>query len=136
MEADDFDRDALKALGIDPAILPRVVRKAFVGKTAAGIPVATSFDPSLYDGVDLVIYTGAIHDDDPVLKTPREKGIPTMTRAAAFGEMMRHFDNPIGVAGTHGKSTTTAMLGQILEKAQKSPTVVCGAQMRHAQGRY
>ncbi len=104
---------------------------------AAGIPVATSFDPSLYDGVDLVIYTGAIHDDDPVLKTPREKGIPTMTRAAAFGEMMRRFDNPIGVAGTHGKSTTTGMLASIFLKDEKrSPTVMVGAELSLLDGTF
>lgn len=102
---------------------------------AAGIPVATTFDPSLLDGVDLVIYTGAIHDTDPVLKTPRERGIPTMTRAEAFGEMMRCFDNPIGVAGTHGKSTTTGMLASVFTLAEgRDPTVMVGAELSLLDG--
>lgn len=61
LEADDFDRDALKTLGIDPAILPRVVRKIFVGKTKAGIPVAVPI------GDNPASFLGATGGEDAVL---------------------------------------------------------------------
>lgn len=102
----------------------------------AGIPVYTRFDPAQLDGVERVIYTGAIHDDDPVLKTPRERGIPTVTRAEAFGEMMRDFDNPVGVSGTHGKSTTTGMLASAFLAAKRDPTVMVGAELNILDGTY
>ena len=103
---------------------------------AAGIPVATVFKPELLDGVDLVIYTGAIHDTDPALKTPRDRGIPTVTRAEAFGEMMKTYPCPIGVSGTHGKSTTTGMLASVFMEAGRDPTVMVGAELSLLNGTY
>lgn len=78
LTADDFDFAALQSLGIDPAILPKVVRKAFVGQTAAGIPVAVPIgdNPASFlgatAGVDAVLVnvgTGSqisVHTPDPV----------------------------------------------------------------------
>ena len=94
----------------------------------AGITVIHEFSPTLYEGAELIVYTGAIHDGDPVLSYPRKCGIPEMTRGEFLGLMMKSTKNPIGVAGTHGKSSTTGMLASIfLKSSLRSPTVMAGA---------
>lgn len=94
----------------------------------AGIPVYNRFDKTLYDGVDLIVFTGAIRDDDLVLSYPRSLGIPEVTRARFLGAMMKNSQNPIGIAGTHGKSTTTGMLSSIfLAEDGRDPTIMVGA---------
>ncbi|MBR3837490.1 MAG: UDP-N-acetylmuramate--L-alanine ligase [Clostridia bacterium] len=96
----------------------------------SGIPVTDSFSEENYRGVDLIVYTGAIHDTDPVLSYPRSQKIPEMTRAEFLGLMMKSAKNPIGVAGTHGKSTTTGMLSSIfLADESRDPTIMVGAVM-------
>ncbi len=95
-----------------------------------GIAVYNYFSERFYDNVDLIVYTGAIHDDDIVLSYPRSLGIPEMTRAHFLGQMMRQSKNPIGVSGTHGKSTTTGMLASIfLAEEERDPTVMVGARL-------
>ncbi len=96
--------------------------------TKAGISVTDHFDPHDFDGVDLVVYTGAIRESDPVFAHPRSAGIPMMSRARFLGLLMLLSKNPIGVAGTHGKSSTTGMLSSIfLSDAERDPTVMVGA---------
>ena len=56
-------------------------------------------------GIQAVVYTAAIHEDNPELRAVREKGIPTLTRAELLGEMMRNYKEAVAVAGTHGKTT-------------------------------
>ncbi len=103
----------------------------------AGIPVSDRFDPGNYEGVDLIVYTGAIHDTDPVLAYPRQQNIPEMTRAEFLGLMMKHSENPIGVSGTHGKSTTTGMLSSIfLAQEERDPTVMAGAVLPELNSTY
>jgi UDP-N-acetylmuramate--alanine ligase len=104
---------------------------------AAGIPVCFQFLPSLYEGVDLVVYTAAIRAEDPVLAYPRSLGIPTMSRGAFLGQLMKESKNPVGVAGTHGKSTTTGMLASVfLSDPQRDPTVMAGAEIPSLGGFY
>ena len=102
----------------------------------AGIPVSHEFSEKDYAGVDAVVYTGAIHDTDPVLSYPRSLGIPEMTRAEFLGYLMRKSPNPIGVSGTHGKSTTTGFLASIFCRARRDPTVMIGAEMTALGGTY
>ena len=71
-------------------------------------------DPKNIEGCDLVVYTNAVGDDNCELLCARELGIPTIERAAYLGELSRAYDTVIAVAGCHGKSTTTAMLGSML----------------------
>ncbi len=75
---------------------------------------------------DLVIYTEAIHQDNPELQAAKDAGIPTMNYFEALGEMANEY-YVIAVAGTHGKTTTTAMLTDILEEASFDPTAIIGA---------
>ena len=76
--------------------------------------------------IDLVVYTAAIKKDNPELIAAGKLGIPTLTRAELLGQMMRNYKTPIAVSGTHGKTTTTSMISQILLEADTDPTLSIG----------
>lgn len=76
---------------------------------------------------DLAVFSLAIAEDDPEILIAKERGIPLVSRADFLGAMMRGFRECIGVAGTHGKSTVTAMCAAILAAADVDPTVALGA---------
>ena len=78
-------------------------------------------------GAELVVYSAAISADNPELKAAREQGIPTMERSHLLGALTRHYDNVIGVCGTHGKTSVTSMITQILILNKMEPTAVIGA---------
>ncbi len=75
---------------------------------------------------DLVVYTAAIHPDNPEYAAAVEKGIPMITRAELLGQLMKNYKTPIAVAGTHGKTTTTSMASHILLAADTDPTISVG----------
>ncbi len=75
---------------------------------------------------NLVVYTAAIHPDNPEYTRAKELGIPLMTRAELLGQMMLNYQSSIAVSGTHGKTTTTSMLAHILLAADTDPTVSVG----------
>ena len=77
-------------------------------------------------GLDLVVYTAAIHPDNPELAAAVSMGIPTLTRAQLLGQMMKNYRHAVAVAGTHGKTTTTSMLAQIFMEGNLDPTVSVG----------
>ncbi|HYC83112.1 MAG TPA: Mur ligase domain-containing protein, partial [Candidatus Paceibacterota bacterium] len=75
---------------------------------------------------DLVIYTIAIPGDNPELAAARERGIPMLTYPETLG-LISADKRTIAIAGTHGKTTTTAMLAQIAVEAKRDPTVIVGS---------
>jgi UDP-N-acetylmuramate--alanine ligase len=79
--------------------------------------------------LDLVIYSDAIPGDNAERCRARQLGIPTLSYPAALGELLRG-RRGMAVAGTHGKSTTAAMLAEIFEAAGADPTYVFGATRR------
>ncbi len=81
---------------------------------------------NITDDVELVVYTAAIHSDNPELIAAKEKNIPLMDRAHLLGEIMADYPNSIAVAGTHGKTTTTSMVSEILLAANTDPTITVG----------
>ena len=81
---------------------------------------------NIKDSVDVVVYTAAIHPDNPEFSCAKEKGIPMLTRAQLLGQIMRNYDTPIAVSGTHGKTTTTSMISHILLKGGCDPTISVG----------
>ena len=76
--------------------------------------------------IDLVVYTAAIHPDNKELKAAIAAGIPTMTRAELLGQIMKNYHTAVNVAGTHGKTTTTSMITEILLAANADPTISVG----------
>lgn len=92
-----------------------------------GIQVNIGHDTShILDGVEVVIYSSAIPSTNPERITARERGIPEVSYAQFLGEVSKTFST-IVVTGTHGKSTTTALLGLMLEAAGYDPTVLVGS---------
>ena len=85
--------------------------------------------PDNVTGMDMVIYTNAIDGENLEYKQSKRKGIPLISRANFLGYLISLHEHRIGVAGMHGKSTTTAMLCHIFTQGGINPTVFCGAQM-------
>ena len=93
---------------------------------AHGIQVQIGHRAENIGGADCIIRTAAVHNDNPEIAAARAQGIPVFERAQAWGVIMREYKNAICVAGTHGKTTTTAMLAHILMAAELDPTVMIG----------
>ncbi len=95
--------------------IPRSVR-CFVGHSVEHIPA----------GTQELIHSEAVPADNPELCGARQLGLPTFSYAQMLGRLGRGRQT-VAVAGTHGKSTTTAMLGHLLGEAGRDPMIVCGA---------
>ncbi len=94
-----------------------------------GIKVFMGHDASNIEGAELVVYSAAISPDNPERVAAKEKGIPTMERSLLLGALTRHYDNVIGVCGTHGKTTTSSMITQILYLNKMEPSAVIGGKL-------
>ena len=81
---------------------------------------------NIKDGTDLVVYTAAVKEDNPEVEAAREKGIETVERADLLGAIMSNYSHSIAVSGTHGKTTTTSMISEILLAADADPTITVG----------
>lgn len=95
-----------------------------IGHAAANIPAGTS----------LVIHTQAITPDNPELLRARELSIKVQTYPEALGELTRSY-RTIAIAGSHGKSTTTALVALMLQKAGLDPTVIIGTKLKEFGGK-
>ncbi len=80
------------------------------------------------NGVDLIIYSDAVPEEHVQRVVAKERGIPELSYAQALGEISRKYKT-IVVTGTHGKSTTTALLGLMLEAAGMDPLVIVGSKV-------
>ena len=89
---------------------------------------------NITDDIDVVVYTAAIHPDNPEFRAAQEKNLPMLTRAQLLGEIMRNYKEAINVSGTHGKTTTTSMITEILLEAHKDPTVSVGGMLKDIGG--
>lgn len=81
---------------------------------------------NLTGDIDLAVYTSAIHPDNPEFIAMKEQSIPSLTRAELLGQMMKNYEIPIAVSGTHGKTTTTSMISEILLEGNCDPTLSIG----------
>ncbi len=86
------------------------------------------------NGADVVVYTSAVRPDNPELIRAHELGIPVYVRAELLGELMAEAEFGIAIAGSHGKTTTTAMIGLMLERANQDPTVLVGGELDAIKG--
>ena len=94
-----------------------------------GIPVVLGQRAENIRGADLIVHTAAIMEDNPELIAARSSGVPVLERSDLLGLLSGHFQNAVCVSGTHGKTTTTGMLTQILLDAGADPTVVIGGKL-------
>ena len=89
---------------------------------------------NISSNIDVLIYTAAIKQDNPELVKAKELGIPLLTRAEFLGQIMLNYPMAIGVSGTHGKTTTTSMLSQIMLEWNTDPTILVGGIMPAIHG--
>lgn len=88
-------------------------------------------DPS----INIFVYSSDVSYESPELHSARNRGIKTVQRAVILAEIMRSKFS-IGIAGSHGKTTTTAMIGHILTHAQTDPTIIVGGVMNNIHNNY
>lgn len=91
----------------------------FIGHAASNLPESAS----------LVVYSSAITGTNPEIKEAKRRKLPLVRRAEVLAELMR-LKYGVGVAGSHGKTTTTSMCSAILDAAGLDPTVVIGGQVK------
>ena len=91
---------------------------------------------NITDDIDLVVYTAAIPKDNPELVEAETKKIPVIERGAFLGELTKLFPKTIGIAGTHGKTTTTSMVSNCFLEANLDPTIQVGAYLKNIDGNY
>ena len=96
----------------------------------SGVVVYIGHDPVNITGADLVIRSSAISDDNPEVESAKRAGIPVYKRADFLGQLMTQ-KMGIAVAGTHGKTTTTAMIAWILYKMGRDPSFIIGGTLNN-----
>ncbi len=77
----------------------------------------------------LIVHTAAVKPDNPEIVRAKELGIEIIDRAELLGVIMKRYNNPIAVSGTHGKTSTTGMVSQIFLAAGVDPTVTIGGEL-------
>lgn len=92
--------------------------RTFVGHRPENLP----------EGVEVVVASSAVPEDNPEILTARQRKIPVVTYSEALGSLMEQRFG-IAVAGTHGKTTTSALIAWILEQAGKEPSFVIGGEI-------
>ncbi len=97
--------------------------------TAEGIPVKIGHSDIGLETCGAFVYNAAISPDNPEFSYAKKHGLPLIYRADLLGYIVSKYKISVGVAGTHGKSTTTAMLSSVLTEASFDPTVLNGAKM-------
>ncbi|MBQ8038978.1 MAG: UDP-N-acetylmuramate--L-alanine ligase, partial [Lachnospiraceae bacterium] len=80
--------------------------------------------------------TSAIHPDNPEYMAMQEKQIPSLSRAQLLGQMMKNYENSIAISGTHGKTTTTSMISEILLQSETNPTLSIGGILKTINSNY
>jgi UDP-N-acetylmuramate--alanine ligase len=94
-----------------------------------GATIHEGHSPDHLEDVELVVISSAVADANPEVQAARLRGIPVVRRAEMLGELMR-LKYGIAVAGTHGKTTTTSLVGTVLTEAALDPTVIVGGRLR------
>jgi len=89
---------------------------------------------NIKNNTELVVYSAAIKQDNPEILSAKEKNIPIIERSAMLGVITRKYKNCIAISGTHGKTTTSAMITQILTESNLDPTAIIGAEFKYISG--
>lgn len=94
-----------------------------------GIPVTLGQKAENIEGAEMIVYTAALLPDNPELVAAKNSGIPTFERADLLGAVTRMYDNCYCICGTHGKTTVSSMLTQIMIQCDKDPSAVIGGKL-------
>ena len=81
---------------------------------------------NITNGIDLVVYTAAVQADNEEFCAAKSQGIPLMPRSVLLGQIMKQYPHSVGIAGTHGKTTTTSILSALLLAGDLDPTIAVG----------
>ncbi len=106
--------------GSDLAVSPNVQRLRDLG-----IPVFEGHDATHVAAADVIVVSSAVKDDNPEVRSARERLLPVVRRAEMLGELMR-LKWAVAIAGTHGKTTTTSLVAALFDAAGFDPTVING----------
>ncbi|BED92124.1 MAG: UDP-N-acetylmuramate--L-alanine ligase [Candidatus Improbicoccus pseudotrichonymphae] len=93
-----------------------------------GIEISIGHKGSNIGNADYVVYSAAVHDDNPEIRAAKEKNIITIKRSKFLGDFVNQFSKMVAVSGSHGKTTTSSMITEILINAGKDPTAIVGAE--------
>jgi len=91
-----------------------------------GITVYKGHSKSNIKKTDLIVYSSAVNHDNPEIKVGKDSTIPIIKRAELLGEIIKVKRTSLAVSGTHGKTTVTSMIGNILYEADLDPTIIAG----------
>ncbi|MCL1787107.1 MAG: UDP-N-acetylmuramate--L-alanine ligase [Defluviitaleaceae bacterium] len=123
--AEILKRDGYEVTGSDDVRSPVTVRLESVGIKVA-VPNAAQ---NITDDVDMVVYTAAVKEDNPEFMAAVMKGKTLVERAALLGMILEGYNHAICVAGTHGKTTATSLMSEIVLDAGLDPTISIGGHM-------
>ncbi len=115
--------------GVQSAVTDSLVEKGInvvIGQKAENIT----------EDIDLVVYTAAVKEDNPELIAARKSSAAVIDRAELVGMLMLEYKHPISIAGTHGKTTTSSLVTEILLSAGVEPTVSIGGMLPSIGGNY
>ncbi|MCU0641535.1 MAG: UDP-N-acetylmuramate--L-alanine ligase [Candidatus Margulisbacteria bacterium] len=99
-----------------------------------GVKILIGHEASQVRDADVLVYSSAVGEDNPEMKEARAKGIKIVRRAEVLAWIMARSRQRIAVAGTHGKTTTTAMIARVMDAAKLDPTFLIGCDMDYADG--
>ena len=94
-----------------------------------GVVVYNDHNSNNINGADLVAFSAAVPESNPEMVAATENNIPKMERSELLGAITRCYDNVIGVSGTHGKTTVSSMITQILLINKQNPNAVIGGKL-------
>lgn len=96
---------------------------------AMGIKVFDSHKAENVEGADLIVYSAAIKKDNPEIVAGSSLNIPCIERSVMLGVVTRRYNRSVAVAGTHGKTSTTAMISQVLIGSGFDPSAIIGGKL-------
>ena len=91
---------------------------------------------NINENIDLIVYTAAINESNPEIIHAKELNIPIMERGEFLGELTKLYSNTIGIAGTHGKTTTTSMVSLCFLEGNLDPSIQVGSVLNAINGNY
>lgn len=99
-----------------------------------GMNIKIGHHPEMIKDADIIIYTAAIHEDDPEMLETKKLNKENYERAEFLGIISKQYENSICISGTHGKSTTTGIVSMCFLEANLNPTIQIGAMLSQING--